>query len=363
MAHIITIVSGKGGMGKTTITACLGAGLAKRGKSVLVVDGDFGLRDLDLVLGKQDDVVFNALDAIEDDTVLDAAIVKVAKNFHLLPASQSHGWEDVRRKKFKKLIQIMSEQYDYIILDGPAGLGKGARTLLGLANTVLVTTEPLWVPLRNAGRVVQYLQGEGIRDYGIVFNATHPISIMDDEIQDMLQHIGATVLAGIIPYAPSVVKYTQDGKLHELHDRLITTGIDSIIRYIAYGATDDNDDIPTLDSILGSDKEDDMDYDASIDYDVDEEDTAYDTEDDLNDATDTPLETEEVEMVEVEDDDVAEPEEQEMVEIEVDDDMEPTIQAETEEETEVVPSKPRRTLTDVWRSILHHGRLSRWRNR
>ena len=99
MGEIIGVVSGKGGVGKTTVTACLGAALSHAGHRVLLCDGDFGLRDLDLVLGVADEIIYDALDASEDKEYTDDAIVSIAENLDFLPASQSARWEDIGRKE------------------------------------------------------------------------------------------------------------------------------------------------------------------------------------------------------------------------------------------------------------------------
>ena len=130
MGEIIGIVSGKGGVGKTTITACLGSALSNAGHRVLLCDGDFGLRDLDLVLGVANEIIYDALDASEDKDYMDDAIVSIAENLDFLPASQSARWEDIGRKKYKKLVRRLSETYDYILIDAPAGIGKGIESIL-----------------------------------------------------------------------------------------------------------------------------------------------------------------------------------------------------------------------------------------
>ena len=100
MGEIIGVVSGKGGVGKTTITACLGSALSNAGHRVLLCDGDFGLRDLDLVLGVANEIIYDALDASEDKDYMDDAIVSIAENLDFLPASQSARWEDIGRYKY-----------------------------------------------------------------------------------------------------------------------------------------------------------------------------------------------------------------------------------------------------------------------
>ena len=107
MGDIIGLISGKGGVGKTTITACLGAALSEQGYRVLLCDGDFGLRDLDIILGKEDEVCFDAYNALEDKSMADDVVMKV-QIIYILPASQSVRWEDMGRKKISKTCKPLS---------------------------------------------------------------------------------------------------------------------------------------------------------------------------------------------------------------------------------------------------------------
>ena len=207
MGEIIGIVSGKGGVGKTTITACLGSALSYAGHRVLLCDGDFGLRDLDLVLGVANEIIYDALDASEDKDYMDDAVVSIAENLDFLPASQSARWEDIGRKKYKKLVRRLCEEYDYILIDAPAGIGKGIEAILELVNRCIVVTHPLWVSLRNGARMIQVCQEHNIRDYSIAFNAV-PIDGEDIHLYDMLEVLRAEYVGAIIPYDEDVLTYS-----------------------------------------------------------------------------------------------------------------------------------------------------------
>ena len=150
MGDIIGLISGKGGVGKTTITACLGAALSEQGYRVLLCDGDFGLRDLDIILGKEDEVCFDAYNALEDKSMADDVVMKVQDNLYFLPASQSVRWEDMGRKKYRKLVSHLAKSYDYVLVDCPAGIGRGLESIVELAQRFLIVTQPLWVSIRNA---------------------------------------------------------------------------------------------------------------------------------------------------------------------------------------------------------------------
>jgi len=110
MGKVIAIMSGKGGVGKTTMTAYIGAALNRRGHRVLITDADFGMRDLDLVIGKENDIFFDAVDIWKDNCNRDSAIIPLTDNFDFLPATQTRRWEDVGRKGYAKLIKSIGGQ-------------------------------------------------------------------------------------------------------------------------------------------------------------------------------------------------------------------------------------------------------------
>ena len=234
MGEIIGVVSGKGGVGKTTITACLGSALSNAGHRVLLCDGDFGLRDLDLVLGVANEIIYDALDASEDKDYMDDAIVSIAENLDFLPASQSARWEDIGRKKYKKLVRRLSETYDYILIDAPAGIGKGIEAILELVNRCIVVTHPLWVSLRNGARMIQVCQEHNIRDYSIAFNAV-PIDGENINLYDMLEVLRAEYVGAIIPYDEDVLTYTQDGRLLEFVSSELKAVLAPLVDYVTTG--------------------------------------------------------------------------------------------------------------------------------
>ena len=234
MGEIIGIVSGKGGVGKTTITACLGSALSHAGHRVLLCDGDFGLRDLDLVLGVANEIIYDALDASKDKDYKDDAVVSIAENLDFLPASQSARWEDIGRKKYKKLVRRLCEEYDYILIDAPAGIGKGIEAILELVNRCIVVTHPLWVSLRNGARMIQVCQEHNIRDYAIAFNAV-PIDGEDINLYDMLDVLRAEYVGAMIPYDEDVLTYTQDGRLLEFVSSELKAVLAPLVDYVTTG--------------------------------------------------------------------------------------------------------------------------------
>ena len=242
MGDIIGLISGKGGVGKTTITACLGAALSEQGYRVLLCDGDFGLRDLDIILGKEDEVCFDAYNALEDKSMADDVVIKVQSNLYFLPASQSVRWEDMGRKKYRKLVSHLAKSYDYVLVDCPAGIGRGLESIVELAQRFLIITQPLWVSIRNAARVIQFCREYGHRDYAVVFNAVRTDRDMPN-MYDMLEALGAEYVGSILPYDTQILDDTQDGVLIQDMPNAYRHMLTPIVDYITSGDAWDEQDI------------------------------------------------------------------------------------------------------------------------
>ena len=242
MGDIIRLISGKGGVGKTTITACLGAALSEQGYRVLLCDGDFGLRDLDIILGKEDEVCFDAYNALEDKSMADDVVIKVQSNLYFLPASQSVRWEDMGRKKYRKLVSHLAKSYDYVLVDCPAGIGRGLESIVELAQRFLIITQPLWVSIRNAARAIQFCREYGHRDYAVVFNAVRTDRDMPN-MYDMLEALGAEYVGSILPYDTQILDDTQDGVLIQDMPNAYRHMLTPIVDYITSGDAWDEQDI------------------------------------------------------------------------------------------------------------------------
>lgn len=125
MAAIFSIASGKGGVGKTLITTSFGILLSRQGKKVIMIDGDMGLRNMDLGLGVENECLYNIYDAAQGKCFLEEAIIPVSKNLDFLPASQNDSWDTVFPSAFDTVLEDIQNSYDFILIDCPAGLGKG----------------------------------------------------------------------------------------------------------------------------------------------------------------------------------------------------------------------------------------------
>ena len=160
MSEIIVVTSGKGGVGKTTVTANIGLGLARLNKKVVVVDTDIGLRNLDVVLGLENRIVYNLIDVIEGSCRLKQALIrdKQCDNLFLLPSAQTKDKTAITPEQMVKLTEDLSSEFDYIILDCPAGIEQGFKNAIAGAQRAIVVTTPEVSAIRDADRIVGLLQ-------------------------------------------------------------------------------------------------------------------------------------------------------------------------------------------------------------
>lgn len=164
LGEVIVITSGKGGVGKTTTTASLGAALALRGQRVLVVDADIGLRNLDMMLGLENRIVFNVVDVAKKICKPAQAIIKSKKsnNLYLLPASQTDDKDVVDEAEVRYVLEQFRREFHYVLVDSPAGIEQGFRNACAGAESAIVVTTPEVSAIRDADRVVGLLSSKGI---------------------------------------------------------------------------------------------------------------------------------------------------------------------------------------------------------
>lgn len=172
MSEVIVVTSGKGGVGKTTTTANIGNGLARLGYKVLLIDTDIGLRNLDVVMGLENRIVYNLVDAIEGNCKLTQAMIKDKNysNLFLLPAAQTRDKTCVSPEQMKKLIEQLKPDFDYIIIDCPAGIEHGFKNAIAAAKRAIVVTTPEVSAIRDADRIIGILNANEIPRIDLIIN-------------------------------------------------------------------------------------------------------------------------------------------------------------------------------------------------
>jgi septum site-determining protein MinD len=168
--EVIVVTSGKGGVGKTTTTATLGAALALRGKRTLVVDADIGLRNLDVILGLENRIVFNLVDVAKNVCKPSQAVIKSKKsnNLYLLPASQTDDKDVVNEDEVRAVLDQYRREFHFILVDSPAGIEQGFRNACAGADKALIVTTPEVAAIRDADRVTGLLSSKGIEPFLII---------------------------------------------------------------------------------------------------------------------------------------------------------------------------------------------------
>ena len=172
MSEVIVVTSGKGGVGKTTTSANVGTGLAMMGKKVILIDTDIGLRNLDVVMGLENRIVYNLVDVVEGNCRLKQALIKDKRysNLYLLPSAQTRDKTAVNPEQMKKLVEYLREDYDYILLDCPAGIERGVQNAIAGADRALVVTTPEVSAIRDADRIIGLLESSGIVKIDLILN-------------------------------------------------------------------------------------------------------------------------------------------------------------------------------------------------
>lgn len=194
MGKIIVITSGKGGVGKTAAVSNIAVALAKSGKKVLMADIDIGLRNLDIAMGMSDVIVYDIIDVIEGKCSLEKAIFSFNKygKLDFLPAAQSTDKEYLHPESFKKLFDDLKKDYDYILLDCPAGIDNGFKSAVAMSDMGIVVVTPEMSSVRDADKVIDLLELANISEKKILINRVRPDMIRKgdmlsiDEITDTL---------------------------------------------------------------------------------------------------------------------------------------------------------------------------------
>lgn len=215
-SRTILICSGKGGVGKTTLTANLGIALARQGERTAVLDADFGLRNLDLLLGLENRIVYTAQEVLAETCRLEQALVrhKLEPNLSLLPAGNPRMLEWLTPDDMQKIVGMLAERFDYVLIDCPAGIEDGFKNAAAAAQEALVVTTPEVSAVRDADRVIGLLQTRKIEPVQLVLNRVRPKMMMNQEmlaISDVTD-ILALPLLGLVVEDEQVIVSTNRGE-------------------------------------------------------------------------------------------------------------------------------------------------------
>lgn len=216
MGEVIVVTSGKGGVGKTTTTANIGTGLAKLNKKVVLIDTDIGLRNLDVVMGLENRIVYNLVDVIEGNCKVKQALIrdKRYETLFLLPAAQTKDKTSVTPEQMKKLTEELKQDYDYIILDCPAGIEQGFKNAIAGADRALVVTTPEVSAVRDADRIIGLLEANEIKKTQLIVNRLRADMVKRHEMMsaDDVIDILAVELIGQVPDDENIVIATNNGE-------------------------------------------------------------------------------------------------------------------------------------------------------
>jgi septum site-determining protein MinD len=222
MAQVITITSGKGGVGKTTATANIGTALALQGKRVVCIDADIGLRNLDVVLGLENRIVYDIVDVIEGRCKLRQAMIKDKRlpELHLLPASQKRDKSAVTPDDLIRVCEELSADQDFVLIDSAAGIEEGFRTALSPASSVIIVTNPEVSAVRDADRVIGLIEAAEKGPAKLVVNRLKPEMVQRGDMLDTgdVLEILAVDLLGIVPEDESILVSTNRGNPAALDD-------------------------------------------------------------------------------------------------------------------------------------------------
>lgn len=251
MSEVIVVTSGKGGVGKTTTSANVGTGLAKLNKKVILIDTDIGLRNLDVVMGLENRIVYNLVDVVEGNCRIKQALIKDKRyaNLYLLPSAQTRDKTSVTPEQMKKLIDELKEEFDYIILDCPAGIEQGFKNAIAGADRALVVTTPEVSAIRDADRIIGLLEANEIKRTDLIVNRIRMDMVKKGDmmsIEDVVDILSINLI-GAVPDDENIVISTNQGEPLVGSDTLAGKAYMNICRRII------GEDVPLLDLMVKRD--------------------------------------------------------------------------------------------------------------
>ena len=216
MGEVIVVTSGKGGVGKTTTTANLGSALALEGRKVVLVDTDIGLRNLDVVMGLENRIVYDIVDVVEQKCKLKQALIKDKRfeELFLLPAAQTRDKSAVNEEQMVELTSKLKEEFDYVIIDCPAGIEQGFKNAIAGADRAIVVTTAEISAIRDADRIIGLLESGEIKNPELVINRLRPGMVKKGEMMDVTDIVDllSIDLIGVVPDDEYIITQTNKGE-------------------------------------------------------------------------------------------------------------------------------------------------------
>jgi len=213
---VIVVTSGKGGVGKTTTVANLGTALAFMDKRVCLVDADIGLRNLDVVIGLENRIVYDIVDVVENNCRLEQALIRDKRNnnLFLLPAAQTRDKSAITPFQMEELTDTLKKEMDYVLVDSPAGIEQGFKNAIAGADRAIIVTTPEVSAVRDADRIIGLLETEGLKDPEVIVNRIR-IDMVERgdmmDIDDMIEILAINLL-GVVPEDENIVISTNRGE-------------------------------------------------------------------------------------------------------------------------------------------------------
>ena len=216
MARVIVVTSGKGGVGKTTTTSNIGMSLARLGHSTLLIDADVGLRNLDLLLGLENRIIYTGLDVLKEDCRIEQAIIqdKRQPKLSFFPLSSNRAELPIRADQVQEFIMRLKDDYEYILIDSPAGIDNGFQTAIECADEALVVVTPEVPSIRDADRVIGILMSKGIKQINLIINRIRPNMVKTDDmmsVEDVKNILGIELL-GVVPDSEKIIVASNRGE-------------------------------------------------------------------------------------------------------------------------------------------------------
>ncbi|MCG8515601.1 MAG: septum site-determining protein MinD [Halanaerobiales bacterium] len=213
---VIVITSGKGGVGKTTTTANIGTALALMDKRVCLIDADIGLRNLDVVMGLENRIVYDIVDVVEGNCRLEQALIRDKRNssLFLLPAAQTRDKTAVTPYQMQELTESLKEEMDYVLVDSPAGIEQGFKNAISGAERAIIVTTPEVSAIRDADRIIGLLETEGLKNPEVIINRIRQNMVDKGDmmgIDDMIEILAINLL-GVVPEDENIVISTNRGE-------------------------------------------------------------------------------------------------------------------------------------------------------